>query len=87
MIEIGDLIVYRPRAETSRCVKTFKIFRENKKLRDKVSCGIVVEDNTKFDFTRTTERSLDILFDNGHFKVNLEDIEIISKWYIGHTQR
>lgn len=78
MVELGDLVVFTPDEESYRGIGRFQALAEYKRLKQKISCGIVVSKKS----TSEGLSSLRILFPEGNFRMTDDQVTAISKWYI-----
>jgi len=77
MIELGDLVVFTPCQKSISALKKYVSLVAYKKLRQKVSCGVVID-----RFNKNDTATLRIVFPEGSYSLDVSQVTTISKWYV-----
>lgn len=77
MIELGDLVVFTPCQRSSMGIQKFSAFADFRKLRQKVSCGVVID-----RFNKNESQVLKIVFPEGSYSMSIDQVTTVSKWYV-----
>ncbi len=84
MIELGDLVVFTPCQRN--CARSELLLLASKvafrKLREKVSCGVVIDRMSK-----DTETGVRVIFPEGSYNMDVSQVTTISKWYVASNNK
>lgn len=82
MAELGDLVVFTSWPKNLTALQKLAATVAYKKLRQKISCGIVIG-----RFNRDKEEILRIIFPEGSYTLDVEQVMTISKWYVSSDNK
>jgi hypothetical protein len=82
MIELGDLVVFTPCPKNTSTLRQLAGVAAHRKLRQRVSCGVVVD-----RFVKNEGTTLKIIFPEGSYNMDISQVSTISKWYVGSLNK
>lgn len=82
MIELGDLVVFTPCQKNTSALKQLAGAVAYRKLRQRVSCGVVID-----RFIKNEGTTVKIIFPEGSYSMDINQVTTVSKWYVGSLNK